>query len=72
MIESHTTIWTVHRASCVEVGRALTGVLEVKIALYALGLVKRIILILILEKRDSDGVEWIGLPQDRNKHQGLV
>jgi len=56
----------------VEVGRALTGVLEVKIALYALGLVKRIILILILEKRDSDGVEWIGLPQDRNKHQGLV
>jgi hypothetical protein len=43
-------------------GSALAGVLEVSRALNALGLVKRIILILILEKTGSDSVDWIGLP----------
>jgi hypothetical protein len=46
----------------VEVGSALAGVLEMRRALNALRLIKRIILILILEKRCSDGVEWIGQP----------
>ena len=61
-------IWIWHRASSVDVGRALAGVLQGRTALYALGLVKRIILIVILEKRGR----WVGLPQDRNKHRGLA
>jgi len=60
-------IWIGHHAWKWE--GALAGVLEVRRALYALGLVKRITLILILEKRGS---VWIGLPQDRSKHRDLV